>query len=273
MAKELTMPLFEFVKLHTEDREDHGGDELLTSIKNVSGACSLLAADKRTCTVYNAKPLQCTTYPFWTGNLVGEAEWKAESVRCEGINHRNAPVISSKQIAKQLIMSQVHARGIGEDWTAAESGALLEESVAAAPDTYTEFLDDFASSYSSRILSEEEGVRVVETTVPASDSSEGEDAVALLRCRTTRRLEFVCSPHVTQTEMEVRSSGQLNHAALVFPIHRALGLLALLAIKSLEDSLRSACVAVIGAGGGALPSFLLSAAAPASASADRKSVV
>ena len=254
MAQVLAMPMFDFVKQFTEDREAPGY-ELLTSIKNVNGACSLLAEDKRSCTVYKARPLQCSTYPFWTGNLIGEAEWSAESVRCEGIGHRDAPVVPAKQIAKQLIMSQIHARGIGEDWTAAQSSALLEESAAAAPDTYDEFLRDFASSYSSRILSEDKGVRVVETTLPASEELVEGDSTAAAS-RTTRRLEFAASPHFSQTEMAVLPGGQLDHSTLLFPVHRAMGLLALLSIKSLENS--SARVAVIGAGGGALPSYILS---------------
>ena len=39
------------------------------------------------CTVYEARPLQCRTYPFWAGNLGSREEWDREALECPGINH------------------------------------------------------------------------------------------------------------------------------------------------------------------------------------------
>ncbi|MFP4301155.1 MAG: YkgJ family cysteine cluster protein [Spirochaetaceae bacterium] len=37
------------------------------------------------CSVYDSRPVQCSTYPFWEGNLVNEQQWSAESKECPGI--------------------------------------------------------------------------------------------------------------------------------------------------------------------------------------------
>lgn len=57
------------------------------------------------CSVNDAKPLQCRTYPFWPELMDPEA-WKAEqSDMCEGIDHEEAPQIDIEQAALQLQVS------------------------------------------------------------------------------------------------------------------------------------------------------------------------
>lgn len=38
------------------------------------------------CTIYEARPLQCRSYPFWVHNLFNEETWKNVGVSCPGIN-------------------------------------------------------------------------------------------------------------------------------------------------------------------------------------------
>lgn len=38
------------------------------------------------CSVYAARPVQCQTYPFWTGFLESREAWEAEKKNCAGIN-------------------------------------------------------------------------------------------------------------------------------------------------------------------------------------------
>ena len=38
------------------------------------------------CSIYQARPLQCRTYPFWPELLGSERAWQREAARCEGIN-------------------------------------------------------------------------------------------------------------------------------------------------------------------------------------------
>ena len=47
--------------------------------------CVFYADEAGGCSVYGARPVQCQTYPFWTG-LTGSAQaWQDEAKRCPGI--------------------------------------------------------------------------------------------------------------------------------------------------------------------------------------------
>ena len=52
------------------------------------------------CTVYPARPLQCRTYPFWSGILASEEDWIRESRACPGIG--TGPLHSKRRIASEL---------------------------------------------------------------------------------------------------------------------------------------------------------------------------
>jgi Fe-S-cluster containining protein len=41
--------------------------------------------EARGCTVYDARPAQCRTYPFWPEVVRSRASWRAEKARCPGI--------------------------------------------------------------------------------------------------------------------------------------------------------------------------------------------
>jgi Fe-S-cluster containining protein len=41
---------------------------------------------RRVCAIYEVRPLQCRTWPFWDGLLADEERWKAAGERCHGIN-------------------------------------------------------------------------------------------------------------------------------------------------------------------------------------------
>ncbi len=39
------------------------------------------------CTAYEARPLQCSAYPFWPSMLMDEDWWNATAETCPGMNH------------------------------------------------------------------------------------------------------------------------------------------------------------------------------------------
>ncbi len=41
---------------------------------------------KRVCGIYQARPLQCRTWPFWPENLESRAAWQQETRKCPGMN-------------------------------------------------------------------------------------------------------------------------------------------------------------------------------------------
>lgn len=39
------------------------------------------------CTVYNLRPLQCRSYPFWSSHLVSRHAWNSVEESCPGVNY------------------------------------------------------------------------------------------------------------------------------------------------------------------------------------------
>ena len=89
MAAALNMSVKDFEAKYT--RIVDGDISLKETVPNYD--CIFLRDEK--CLVYNARPRQCRTFPFWEENLESKAAWKEAGSRCEGIDHPDAPVILS----------------------------------------------------------------------------------------------------------------------------------------------------------------------------------
>jgi uncharacterized protein len=57
------------------------------------------------CQVYKDRPIQCKTYPYWLENLHSKKDWDNKAKFCEGINHKDAELVSYDDIKKQLLKS------------------------------------------------------------------------------------------------------------------------------------------------------------------------
>jgi hypothetical protein len=66
-----------------------------------SGSCIFLK-DKQ-CTVYEARPVQCRTFPWWIQFLETREDWEEAGKRCEGIGHADAPVVPSLTIEQEVL--------------------------------------------------------------------------------------------------------------------------------------------------------------------------
>ena len=55
--------------------------------------------DKR-CSIYQVRPKQCRTFPWWPKNLESKKNWEKTATHCEGINN-DAPLVTYDEIAKQ----------------------------------------------------------------------------------------------------------------------------------------------------------------------------
>lgn len=79
MASSLDLPLAEFEAKFTKVDRD-GRREM----RFRQGACIFLAQDGK-CRVYQARPTQCRTFPFWRENLE-KSVWEGEiAAGCEGV--------------------------------------------------------------------------------------------------------------------------------------------------------------------------------------------
>lgn len=52
------------------------------------------------CSVYEARPLQCRTYPFWPSILSSKANWEREGLECPGIGRGRT--YSAQEIAEAM---------------------------------------------------------------------------------------------------------------------------------------------------------------------------
>jgi Fe-S-cluster containining protein len=58
-----------------------------------NGDCIFFQGEKRVCDVYDVRPRQCRTWPFWPSNLASRESWADTADRCPGCNRgRLVPV-------------------------------------------------------------------------------------------------------------------------------------------------------------------------------------
>jgi uncharacterized protein len=88
IAAHLHISKEEFIRRYT--RSVFGRISLLEN--KITFDCVFLK-DKK-CQIYPVRPQQCRTFPWWKENLESPAAWKETALRCEGIDHSDAPVVS-----------------------------------------------------------------------------------------------------------------------------------------------------------------------------------
>lgn len=70
------------------------------ALKERSNYDCVFLKEKR-CTVYQERPIQCRTFPWWKENLESEEAWREAAKHCEGIREE-APLITLGEIEGQL---------------------------------------------------------------------------------------------------------------------------------------------------------------------------
>ncbi|MDR0409801.1 MAG: YkgJ family cysteine cluster protein [Spirochaetaceae bacterium] len=80
IAKSLDMPLHEFIQVYCRWVEWDDGTRLSLKEK-ISLDCVFW---KDGCLIYEVRPIQCRTYPFWDSMLESEETWRSASAYCPG---------------------------------------------------------------------------------------------------------------------------------------------------------------------------------------------
>ena len=65
-----------------------------------SGDCVFLK--ERRCTLYEGRPRQCRTFPWWPSTLESEARWGEVRRVCEGVEAEGAPLVPLAEIEAAL---------------------------------------------------------------------------------------------------------------------------------------------------------------------------
>ena len=98
IATRLGQPCTDFIAMYCYIFE--GGYSLN---EGENGDCCMLK-DGRTCLIYDIRPIQCLTYPFWADKVLTEQDWICESRVCRGIG--NGRLFSHREIEELLAQSQ-----------------------------------------------------------------------------------------------------------------------------------------------------------------------
>ena len=67
--------------------------------EHANGDCTFFDAESRRCTIYEARPAQCRTWPFWKSNLSSTSAWEAIQKDCPGAGR--GAFVSLEQIEGQ----------------------------------------------------------------------------------------------------------------------------------------------------------------------------
>jgi Fe-S-cluster containining protein len=100
MAEEMSMTVSDF---EAEFTRKVGRARSLTEYDN--GDCVLLDRDTRKCSVYEARPIQCRTWPFWDSTLDKKKSWKETCEVCPGAG--KGRVYTLEQIEEQRLKKSV----------------------------------------------------------------------------------------------------------------------------------------------------------------------
>lgn len=93
LAKYFSLSTAVFTKKYCDKEEG------IWKLKDFTKACVFLEGKK--CKVYEARPMQCKTWPFWPETLVSQKAWNREvTAYCPGVG--KGPLRSATEIKKQL---------------------------------------------------------------------------------------------------------------------------------------------------------------------------
>lgn len=98
IAEQLKIPLEDFIKKYTR----RIGNRLSLTERRNNGQYDCVFLDGKRCNIYENRPAQCRSYPWWPENLESAEAWRQEAKRCEGIDAPESPLISLEQIKKHL---------------------------------------------------------------------------------------------------------------------------------------------------------------------------
>lgn len=97
LAKHFNLSPEEFAQKYT-----HKVDELYTLLDR-PGSHDCIFLKNNQCSAYEARPTQCRTFPWWIHHLREPSDWEEAATRCEGINHKEAPLVPSLHIQEQCL--------------------------------------------------------------------------------------------------------------------------------------------------------------------------
>jgi uncharacterized protein len=108
LAAFFQIPAGRFVRRYT--RIEKGHRVLIDS----PGSTDCVFLRDKTCTVYEARPTQCRTYPWWLVNIQDPQSWQETAAVCEGIDHPTASLVPLAHIVEQVLLDQANESNLDQ---------------------------------------------------------------------------------------------------------------------------------------------------------------
>jgi hypothetical protein len=89
LSEHMQMSVEAFTKQFVRQVEGHA-----SLVEYPDGDCIFLDPKTRGCSVYEARPIQCRTWPFWNSNLESPREWRTAGEECPGCDQGNVYPLS-----------------------------------------------------------------------------------------------------------------------------------------------------------------------------------
>ncbi len=97
LAKAFNVTESDFIKSYCRIVPYHDGTDVLCLQEKTNFDCIFW---NEGCIAYSARPIQCSTYPFWTFLLESKDRWNNESGSCPGINF--GPLLKKDEIYDRM---------------------------------------------------------------------------------------------------------------------------------------------------------------------------
>ena len=86
ISDHIDMDIKDFQQKYIEIHYDQDSNELI-SLKSNDTKSNCIFLKENQCSIYQVRPTQCRTYPYWPQIMLDKASWLEEAKACEGIIH------------------------------------------------------------------------------------------------------------------------------------------------------------------------------------------
>lgn len=100
LCAEFGVPASSFIPMYCRWLTYYDGSEVLALKERKNYDC-ILWREGEGCTAYGGRPVQCSTYPFWSWMLESREEWDSCARDCPGINAPGGRLWTKEEIEEQ----------------------------------------------------------------------------------------------------------------------------------------------------------------------------
>ncbi|OGN62068.1 MAG: hypothetical protein A3F09_02390 [Chlamydiae bacterium RIFCSPHIGHO2_12_FULL_49_11] len=72
------------------------------SLRDTPPTYDCIFLKNKRCSIYEVRPHQCSSFPFWPRIMQSKSDWKSMEKECEGMNHPDGRLYSKEEILKHF---------------------------------------------------------------------------------------------------------------------------------------------------------------------------